>query len=61
MNPTSVSCGSACTVTLVISPMPATQDQYDAASLIFAAALVAAVLIHGAKILYRLFLKPTDA
>jgi hypothetical protein len=41
--------------------MPATQDQYDAASLIFAAALVAAVLIHGAKILYRLFLKPTDA
>jgi hypothetical protein len=41
--------------------MRATQEEYDAAGLIFSAAALAACLIWGAKRLYRLFDKPTDA
>jgi hypothetical protein len=67
---TTVTCSSACTVThvlqpqtvtAVVTPVTATQEQYDAVNLIFAAALLALVLIWGGKRLYALFTKPTDA
>lgn len=61
MEPTTVTCTNACTITLQISPMPATQEQYDAVNAIFAALLGAMCLIWGAKAVYRLFHKPTDA
>lgn len=56
-----ISCSSACTVTLVVSPMRATADDYAAVSAIFGATLVALVLVWGVKAVYRLFVRPTDA
>ena len=56
-----ITCSNACTITLVVTPMTATADQYAAVSGIFGAALVALVLIWGAKAIYRLFVRPTDA
>lgn len=56
-----VSCSSACTITLVVSPIRATADEYAAVSTIFGATLVALVLVWGVKSVYRLFVRPTDA
>lgn len=56
-----MTCSGACTVTLVVTPMRATADDYAAVSTIFGATLVALVLIWGAKSVYRLFVRPTDA
>ncbi len=61
MEPTTVTCGSACTVTLVVSPASATPEMYEAANTVFAALLAALVLVWGAKRVLRLFQKPTDA
>lgn len=56
-----MTCTSDCTITLVVSPMRATNDEYVAVTEIFAATLVALCVIWGMKYLYRMFVKPTDA
>lgn len=56
-----VVCSQACTITLVVSPIRATADEYEAVSVIFGATLVALVVIWGVKAVYRLFVRPTDA
>jgi hypothetical protein len=61
MDPTTVTCTGSCTVTLVVTPATATQDQYDAVNVVFACALGALGVIWGAKWVYRLFARPTDA
>lgn len=61
MDPTTIQCSSSCTITLVVAPAVASQDMYDAANGVFAALLVALCVVWGAKRLYRLFQKPTDA
>jgi hypothetical protein len=61
MDPTSVTCSSACTITLVVSPLTATQDQYDAVNAIFGYTLLALCLIWGIKRVLRIFQRPTDA
>lgn len=56
-----ITCDTACTVTLVVTPYTATPDDYAAVSEIFGAALFALCLIIGGKFLLRLFQRPTDA
>lgn len=61
MEPTVVTCGTACTVTLVVTPGGATPEMYEAANITFGALLAALCLVWGAKRVLRLFQKPTDA
>jgi hypothetical protein len=61
VEPATVTCSSACTITLVVSPAGATPEMYDAANVVFAGLLAALCIVWGAKRVYRLFSKPTDA
>jgi hypothetical protein len=61
MEPTTVTCANTCTLTLVLTPATATEEQYDAINGIFLSALVALCAVWGMKRLYAVFAKPTDA
>lgn len=61
MEPTTVTCSTACTVTLVVTPAAATPEQYAAVNTIFGATLGALVLIWGVKRIWRLFERHSDA
>lgn len=56
-----VTCSQACTITLVVTPIRATAEEYEAVTAIFGATLVALVVVWGVKAVYRLFVRPTDA